>query len=290
MSDEASVKRIRIKTKAHDRLGLAHAFKSHLSPRGVFIKTKSMLPQGTKVVLELLYSSGERALYGQGVVAWSRTDGPGGSAGLNIELEWDAPSRALVDQVVAMPSLARPPKSIGGARPAPVPRRTPPAGSVPPVATPPGVMVPPLPSFAREALASPAGSVPPAEQPDPSSEKPTEISEVAPSLRPISELDLGEESQAGILVAMDSMPPPAAATAQAPGAPPDVEAKLEEEFRARSEQPSLVPSDLPPPAESVAPVASEPAAEGAVAAEAETAVSPAKPGLWSRLKRVFGGS
>lgn len=288
MSDEASVKRIRIKTKAHDRLGLAHAFKSHLSPRGVFIKTKSMLPQGTKVVVELLYSSGERALYGQGVVAWSRTDGPGGSAGLNIELEWDAPSRALVDQVVAMPSLARPPKSIGGARPAPVPRRTPPAGSVPPVATPPGVMVPPLPSFARDALASPAGSLPPAEQQDPSSEKPTEISEVAPSLRPISELDVGEESQAGILVAMDSMPPPGVATAQAPGAP-EVEAKLEEEFRARSEQPSLV-SDLPPPAESVAPAASAPAVEGAVPPEAETAVGPTKPGFWSRLKRVFGGS
>lgn len=109
MVEATQPKRIRIRTKASDTLSLARAFKSHLTRQSIFIKSAKVLQAGTSVTVELLYATGERAIYGEGRVSWARSEGVDKPAGLAIELEWDPPSRALVEQILTSPSLAPPP-------------------------------------------------------------------------------------------------------------------------------------------------------------------------------------
>lgn len=115
MSERAAAKRIRIRIKANDALGLAKSFKSYLSKGSIFLKSASVLPQGTPVVVELLYAGGDRALYGEGQVGWSRQDST--TSGMNIELEWDPPSRALVERILAIPLLSTAPPKMPSAPP-----------------------------------------------------------------------------------------------------------------------------------------------------------------------------
>lgn len=136
MVEATQPKRIRIRTKASDTLSLARTFKSHLTRQSIFIKSAKVLQAGTSVTVELLYTSGERAIYGEGKVSWARSEGADKPAGLAIELEWDPPSRALVEQILTSPSLAPPPplrrptsqisSSTLPARPTSTPRLVPP--------------------------------------------------------------------------------------------------------------------------------------------------------------------
>lgn len=132
MVEASPAKRIRIRTKATDSLSLARSFKSHLTRQSIFIKSAKALQSGTAVIVELLYANGERAIYGEGKVSWARSEGADKPAGLAIDLEWDPPSKALVEQILSAPSMAPPPSllrspsSIGRAsstphRPVPAP-------------------------------------------------------------------------------------------------------------------------------------------------------------------------
>ncbi len=135
MVEATQPKRIRIRTKASDTLSLARGFKSHLTRQSIFIKSAKVLQAGTSVTVELLYATGERAIYGEGRVSWARSEGVDKPAGLAIELEWDPPSRALVEQILTSPSLAPPPplrrptsqisSSTLPARPTSTPRQSP---------------------------------------------------------------------------------------------------------------------------------------------------------------------
>lgn len=233
------MKRIRIRMKANDAMGLARAFKSYLSRRGIFIKSGSMIPQGTKVVVELLYANGERALYGEGQVAWARQDGPTGS-GLNIELDWDAASQTLVDQIIAMPLLSKPPEKAAPAAPPPPSGRRASTASrgIPPPVSPPRSPSAPAPRMA-----------PPIEM---LHEPPTSPGLTPPPRR---ELDITDEASKprGVLQALRSnaAPPPISdgmineplTDAAAISMPPDTYRDLPEvggdDFEARTSDPGL---------------------------------------------------
>jgi molecular chaperone DnaK len=77
-----SWKRLRVRLKAIDPDTLADTFGANLSATGLFLKSAQLLPAGTKIALELLYSNGTRALSGNGKVE-SVED-----SGMHLAIEW----------------------------------------------------------------------------------------------------------------------------------------------------------------------------------------------------------
>ncbi|OFX25610.1 MAG: 2-alkenal reductase [Anaeromyxobacter sp. RBG_16_69_14] len=102
---------------------LVERFAVDVSRGGFFLRTRAPKPPGTEIVFELLLAGGERAIHGRGVVRWVSAPSPDGPStpapgparpapsargartvpGMGIQFTaLDAPSRALVERMVAL--------------------------------------------------------------------------------------------------------------------------------------------------------------------------------------------
>jgi molecular chaperone DnaK len=124
-------------------------FAGNLSRVGVFVQTREPKSVGTAVAFELRLSTGEKVIRGEGVVRWIESEDLGTTPprvpGMGIQFtRLDAPSRTLVNAIVAER------EARGGAAPSergmttPLPEQTRAAGTPAPRAAPPGPSPPTL--------------------------------------------------------------------------------------------------------------------------------------------------
>jgi molecular chaperone DnaK len=89
---------LRITLRYKDLEEFSERYAENVSSAGLFIRTKSPKPTGTKIRFELLLSDGSRALRGEGVVVTVRKeDKPGMALRFNL---LDADSQAVIDKIV----------------------------------------------------------------------------------------------------------------------------------------------------------------------------------------------
>jgi molecular chaperone DnaK len=217
---------------------------------GVFISTRSPKEEGTALAFEFVLSGGERLLRGEGVVVKAQLDEGSGRSGMTVRFtKLDAPSKSLLDRVVARRSGEPFPPAEPSAPLQEPPQQAPvPPAPSPPVAPPPGlvrkasagaVSTPrgePLPSPRPEAPVEPAPPArvrlpTPARKPTPPPPAQAAVHEFLPAPEPRPS-------------ALAPVPPPA----QAPGlealASP---APSPETFRSRRRSVLEVPDRLPAP-------------------------------------------
>ena len=84
-------------------------FGANLSPTGVFIPTRTLKPEGTRLRFELVLTDGARLLRGEVQVARAREEAPGVRSGMELAFtELDAASLAFLER--ALRSLQQPPE------------------------------------------------------------------------------------------------------------------------------------------------------------------------------------
>lgn len=90
-------------------------FGANLSPTGVFIPTRTLKPEGTRLRFELVLTDGARLLRGEVQVARAREESPGVRSGMELAFtELDAASLAFLERALRslqQPSEPRPPRS-----------------------------------------------------------------------------------------------------------------------------------------------------------------------------------
>jgi molecular chaperone DnaK len=111
---------------------LVERFAVDVSRDGFFMRARAPKPPGTEVVFELLLAGGERVIHGRGIVRWVSAPGPDGPStpadparpapsargaravpGMVIQFTaLDAPSRALVERMVALREKRGHPSSL----------------------------------------------------------------------------------------------------------------------------------------------------------------------------------
>jgi molecular chaperone DnaK len=82
-------------------------YASNVSRGGVFIRTREPKPVGTHLAFELRLAGGAPALKGEGIVRWIQPDAPGAhpptAPGMGVQFTaLDAPSREVVERIVAL--------------------------------------------------------------------------------------------------------------------------------------------------------------------------------------------
>lgn len=96
--------RLAIRLKYPDRTSFVERFAINLSRTGVFLRTPTPLPVGSRVHFEYRLSDGQRMLRGRGIVRWSREESQSRHSeppGMGIEfVDLDATSEALVEEIV----------------------------------------------------------------------------------------------------------------------------------------------------------------------------------------------
>lgn len=114
---------------------------SNVARGGIFIATRSIKPQGTALAFEFVLAGGTRLFRGEGVVVKTLVDEGGQRSGMTVRFQrLDAPSKALVDRVVAArtgvepapPEAAPSPPEQEPAARASVARLVPPTAAEPP--------------------------------------------------------------------------------------------------------------------------------------------------------------
>jgi molecular chaperone DnaK len=116
----------------------AEKYATNVSRGGFFIRSREPKPVGTELLFRVELANAQRVMQGRGVVRWVRGEGdPAGLGGMGVEfIELDAPSRALVDRIVA---------NKQSAAPAVTPTLRPPAAAKPPPVAKPPPPPPPAP-------------------------------------------------------------------------------------------------------------------------------------------------
>ena len=99
VSSRSSRKRLRVRLKANDRESLAESFGPSLSQSGMFLRSKELLPEGTKVLVELFYNQGELAIRGKGVVKHVHHRGSEHD-GMSMDLDWSEGTKSTVEWVL----------------------------------------------------------------------------------------------------------------------------------------------------------------------------------------------
>ncbi|SET31630.1 Hsp70 family protein [Stigmatella erecta] len=235
---------------------------------GVFIATRAPKEEGTALAFEFVLTGGARLLRGEGIVVKAQLDEGGGRSGMTVRFtKLDAPSKALLDRVVARRSgepLPSPEVNAPAEEPPPqAPAPPPPAA---PVAPPPGLIrKASVPAVAASRPAEPALSAPrteaPAPRPSPRAEAPVEP---APGAR-VPAPGVPTPTPPPAPVPPPTAPPPEPTTSFRPAAPtpapltapvpPPAQAPVHEVLPAPlpSEAPTLAREALPPPAPAQAP-------------------------------------
>lgn len=206
---------------------------------GVFIATRAPKEEGTALAFEFVLSGGERLLRGEGIVVKAQLDEGGGRSGMTVRFtKLDAPSKALLDRVVARRNgepLPSPEVSAPAEEP---PRQAPaPPPPAPPVAPPPGLV--------RKATLPAPVSVPLPPPAAPPPEPTMSFRPVAPTPAPFQP-PAPPPAQAPLHEVLPAPAPPPSAPTPAPAPPPEAPpADAPLAFRSRRRSVLEVPDRLP---------------------------------------------
>ncbi|MBN1208097.1 MAG: TIGR02266 family protein [Myxococcaceae bacterium] len=234
---------------------------SNVARGGVFIATRALKEEGTALAFEFVLADGTRLLRGEGVVVKAQVDAGGGRSGMTVRfVKLDAPSKALIDRVVARRTGEPAPQPTSPTpRPPGLVRRTAPTTTPPTAPSPPSTTLPP--SGAAGPQAPPPAPPPKAEAlPEPkaptrqmwaiptSPPPPVESPRTAPEAPPAA----ASASMQGELFPTAQLAAPGAAPASTPATPAPIA-----QTPAHAE-PSPAPREEPPvaraaPAPSLAP-------------------------------------
>ncbi|EAU66644.1 DnaK protein [Stigmatella aurantiaca DW4/3-1] len=203
----------------------------------MFIATRAPKEEGTALAFEFVLATGTRLLRGEGVVVKAQLDDSGGRAGMTVRFtKLDAPSKALLDKLVARRS-GEPPPPPEASPPLTVP---PPQAPAPP---PPVPAVAPPPGLIRKATA------PSAAPPRPAGPPPPAPSLGVPAPPPAPRPPVSAEPAPVALPAPPEVLPPAPTPPPEPSPPPEA-------------LPAPTPPPEPPRTEVPLPPSPEPARPG----------------------------
>ncbi|WP_225411004.1 TIGR02266 family protein [Stigmatella hybrida] len=205
---------------------------------GVFIATRAPKEEGTALAFEFVLAGGARLLRGEGIVVKAQLDEGGGRSGMTVRFtKLDAPSKALLDRVVARRN----------GEPLPSPEVSAPAEEPPQAPPPPAAPGAPPPGLIRKATVPAAVSRPPAPV-EPPPEPTMSFRPVAPTPAPF-QAPAPPPAQAPVREVLPApAPPPSAPTPEAPpaGTPLAPEPlRKGPEFRSRRRSVLEVPDRLP---------------------------------------------
>jgi molecular chaperone DnaK len=206
---------------------------------GVFIATRAPKEEGTALAFEFILSGGERLLRGEGIVVKAQLDEGGGRSGMTVRFtKLDAPSKALLDRVVARRS----------GEPLPPPEATPPPEEPPQAPQPPAPPAAPPPGLIRKATVPAAASRPPEPAPSaPPPEPPMSFRPVPPTSAPVA-APVPPPAQAPVREVLPAttpapVPVPEAPPAETPLAPEPL--RKGPDFRSRRRSVLELPDRLP---------------------------------------------
>ncbi|MDC0709804.1 TIGR02266 family protein [Stigmatella sp. ncwal1] len=222
---------------------------------GVFIATRAPKEEGTALAFEFVLASGARLLRGEGIVVKAQLDDGGGRSGMTVRFtKLDAPSKALLDRLVARrsgeplsPPEASPPLAV------PPPQAPSPPPPVPAVAPPPGLTrkataptaAPPRPSGPPAPVASATVPAPPSAPQPPAPAEPAPGARTAPPVAPPAAPAPPPEPSPPPEALPASSPAPEAPRAEAPPAPPPEPTRPGLDTKSRRRSVLDVPASLP---------------------------------------------
>ncbi|SEM92618.1 Myxococcus xanthus paralogous domain TIGR02266 [Stigmatella aurantiaca] len=230
---------------------------------GVFIATRAPKEEGTALAFEFVLAGGARLLRGEGIVVKAQLDEGGGRSGMTVRFtKLDAPSKALLDRVVARrngeplpsPEVSAPaeePPQQAPAPPSPAAPVAPPPGLIRKATVPAAVSRPPAPVEPPPMARGPTPTPVPVPLPAPAAPPPEPMMSfrpVAPTPAPF-QAPAPPPAQAPVHEVLPApAPPPSAPTPEAPpaGTPLAPEPlRKGPEFRSRRRSVLEVPDRLP---------------------------------------------